>query len=877
VVTKGRSDRRIRSYVGVLVLVPILGVITLAAGTLKPKISAASHARDARNRVARLTTLVNLSTALGTIQLPLAAKLGASDTGITGPFLAIMIGFDPEQLQAKAEDEIRAVISAHQDDPLVRSTGIRFEKTLREITANPVSAEEVVARFRKIQSYIDMAWEQESKEAVAAEIEGSGELNIHLEVVRRSLKLGTTLQVQHETLFSLVVPEDRNLFDLRALMAALRAQEKSLLKELNELEARHPDRQFELNTFATSTQTKTLTKQIDSIISGVVLNLKTTGKDRISEAIKNGIGRSASINTFIFHALEDANQAAVQLEQKTNTVLWQTIGMALAILAITFLVAAKVSIAVTDPLRALASRARRVAAGHLDIEANADRGPHEVRVVGGVLDDLVSNLQRLQGQASAVATGSLDAAILTEKVPGPLGDSLSASVTRLVRSVRERDELQELLAQQATHDSLTGLPNRAAALLAVEQAMGRSKRRTDSLAVLFLDLDDFKRANDERGHAVGDIALQITAARILETVRTGDVVARLGGDEFLVVAEAIESLVAIRDLAERIVEAVSMPMDIEGGRVRVGASIGFAVPDSATENAGELLRRADLAMYQAKNNGRGRVVEFDDDLSRAMETRLDTEKAIALGLQTDQFRLHYQPIIDAKSGVMTSVEALLRWDRPGFGAQSPAHFIPLVEASPLIVDVGRWVLQRAAQEIQELRQRPEFADVCVAVNLSGRHLLNLGLVDDVSQALEAGGLPPSALTIEITETTLVTDLASIVEQTRALRALGVKVAIDDFGTGYTSIGQLSRLPVDTLKIDRAFVDQIATTSSRRIVELVIEVGHTLGMKVVAEGVEDAAQLAILQSLHCDYVQGYYFSEPMRLDINLDVSHVLVGQ
>jgi predicted signal transduction protein with EAL and GGDEF domain len=353
------------------------------------------------------------------------------------------------------------------------------------------------------------------------------------------------------------------------------------------------------------------------------------------------------------------------------------------------------------------------------------------------------------------------------------------------------------------------------------------------------------------------------AQRLRDVVRDADFVARLGGDEFLLVSERLDTIERAQELAERIVKAIAEPMTIDGIRVEVGASVGFVVPSREHIHAGELLRQADLAMYAAKQNGRGRAVAFDMDLGRADLERRSIEREMRDALATGAgLSVKYQPIVNAMTGKVTSVEALLRWNYNGT-ARSPATFIPLLESSPVIRDVGIWVLHRACRDVAMLRQLPNMQHLSVSVNLSGRHLIHSSAVTDVRDALATSGVPAEALIIEITETAIA-DLSMIMDHTRQLRQLGVKVAIDDFGTGYTSVSQLTRLPVQTLKVDRSFVDQIHQAASRRIVELIIEVGHTLQLQVVAEGVEDESQQALLRQLGCDSIQGYLYSQPLAI-------------
>ncbi|WP_432572587.1 putative bifunctional diguanylate cyclase/phosphodiesterase [Kineococcus sp. SYSU DK005] len=525
-------------------------------------------------------------------------------------------------------------------------------------------------------------------------------------------------------------------------------------------------------------------------------------------------------------------------------------------------------------LRRLADAARRVGQGELvDVP---EGGPLETRTAGRALAGAVAGLRQVRDQADALTRGDLAGALREQPLPGPLGEVVQASVQQLVRAVQQRDHLQTELAHQAAHDPLTGLPNRAAALHLLSGALERAGRRGATTGLLFVDLDGFKAVNDAAGHAAGDEVLREVARRLRACVRGGDAVGRLGGDEFVLLVEDAAGEDVLVELGERVVAAVRRPVHVAGdaatgaaGRaVRVGASVGVAVARGSATGAEVLLAEADSAVYRAKSRGRGRVEVFDDVLRAELAARSDLQSALREGLRRGELTLHYQPVVDLADGSLAGYEALARWDRPGVGPVRPDVFVAAAEASSLVCDLGRWVLHEATAQLARWREQRPGAwpepgagpEPTVAVNVSGRHLTDPRLLEDVADALAASGLPPHLLVLEITETVLVDDPLATAHLQR-LRAGGVGVAIDDFGTGWTSIGQLPTTPADTLKIDRSFV--ASTDPGRRgLVALTVRAAHTFGLRVVAEGVEDAEQLRWLREQGCDTAQGYLFARPM---------------
>ena len=538
------------------------------------------------------------------------------------------------------------------------------------------------------------------------------------------------------------------------------------------------------------------------------------------------------------------------------------LGLGAGLVLVSLLGALWVGRSLSRALGLLADRAERIIEGSLvDVESV---GPREVRTVSRALASAVAGLRRIQHQARAITRGDLSHPVLDESVPGALGQLLHASVEQLVSAVRQRDTLQSALAHQAAHDPLTELPNRAQALSLVTAALHRGRRSGAMTGLLFVDLDGFKAVNDGHGHAAGDEVLQEVARRLREAVRPGDVVCRLGGDEFVVLVEEAGSERDLQGLAERLIGSVSEPITADGSQVRIGASIGIAVCRDADTDADALIAEADTAAYRAKHRGRGRAEMFDEALRLQLGARSEMEAAIAAGLAAGEMTLHYQPVLDLSAGRLKGYEALVRWQRPGVGMVPPNDFIPVAEESSLICDLDRWVLHEATRQLAQWRVGDPVEagepEPTVAVNVSGRHLADRRILQDVADALQASGLPPRLLVLEVTETVLVNDPAAFTHLA-ALREQGISIAIDDFGTGYTSIGQLGNMPVDTLKIDRSFVAS-TQPGHPELVALMIRAAHTFGLTVVAEGVEEVEQVEWLKDQSCDQAQGYLLSRPL---------------
>ncbi|MCO5300369.1 MAG: EAL domain-containing protein [Candidatus Nanopelagicales bacterium] len=431
-------------------------------------------------------------------------------------------------------------------------------------------------------------------------------------------------------------------------------------------------------------------------------------------------------------------------------------------------------------------------------------------------------------------------------------------------AVQKTAEMSRKQEHQALHDPLTGLPNRLLLTDRIEQALVRSGRTEGSVLVMFLDLDLFKVVNDSLGHHAGDALLIDVARRLQSAVRPGDTLARFGGDEFVIVCDGIAAD-EVTTVPERISASLMQPFASLEREVTVSASIGVALATD-TSDAQTLIRDADVAMYRAKERGRNQVVLFHQVMHQEADERLQDSVGLRRALDRDEFRLHYQPVVEVATGQTIGMEAMIRWQDPHRGLLDAGTFIPAAEETGLIVPIGYWVIDTAIAQVQSWRTKiPQASHLWVAVNISSRQLLAPGLVDHLGRTLQETGVPASAVHLEITESALMSDLSAVVERLAALRSLGLRLAIDDFGTGYSSLAYLKRLPVTTVKIDRSFVNGLGGAEDafdRPIVDAIIKMAQSLHLDVVAEGVETREQLVTLQALGTRAAQGFLWSPPL---------------
>jgi diguanylate cyclase (GGDEF)-like protein len=415
--------------------------------------------------------------------------------------------------------------------------------------------------------------------------------------------------------------------------------------------------------------------------------------------------------------------------------------------------------------------------------------------------------------------------------------------------------------RMAYHDGLTGLPNRALLLDRLRTLLLQAQEKNEQFALYFLDLDRFKGVNDSLGHSTGDALLRQAAERIRHTLRDHDLAARFGGDEFVCIHFNLKGTDEALDVGQRLLDALREPFHLADREITVTTSIGVATFPIDGYDADELVRNADSAMYRAKARGGNRCFAFEPQMLSLSLERLELETAMRRSLRDGGFVVHYQPLFDIRTGRIYGLEALVRWNHPERGLLNPNYFIPIAESSGIIIELGAWVLREACFQVQSWRQERGI-DLVISVNFSARQLHEPGTVEQVATVLQESGLPARLLEIEITESVAVGDFDRTVEILKQIRALGVRIAIDDFGTGYSSLAYLRMLPVDTVKLDRSFVREIAGPSDGAIARGVISMAHGLNLKVLAEGVETAEELAFLKANKCDNLQGFLYSVPL---------------
>ena len=441
-------------------------------------------------------------------------------------------------------------------------------------------------------------------------------------------------------------------------------------------------------------------------------------------------------------------------------------------------------------------------------------------------------------------------------------------VGRLVgtmQDITDRKRLEDKVTHQAFHDSLTGLPNRALFIDRVEHARARQARDANALGVLFVDIDNFKIVNDTKGHPAGDTLLQEIGNGIAGVLRSADTIARLGGDEFAVLLEDLENSEEATHVAARILKTVASAMSVDQIGVAISASIGIAIePTPGTRGSDELLRDADIAMYEAKRKGKGSYAVFESAMSRDLNARLELRNDLQRAIENEEFFLQYQPIVRVDDETIRSVEALVRWRHPERGIIPPLDFIPFAEENGQILEIGRWVMQRACTTVAQWQSRfPREEAIRVSVNVSPVQFHDPDFLDELKTILLDSKLMPSSLMLEITEGVLVHDIEAVANRLNEIKKLGVQLAIDDFGTGYSSLGYLRNFPIDILKIDKSFVDFVASgPEESALARAIVKLGDTLGLGVVAEGVESKDQANALLAMGCDLAQGYLYSKPI---------------
>jgi len=444
--------------------------------------------------------------------------------------------------------------------------------------------------------------------------------------------------------------------------------------------------------------------------------------------------------------------------------------------------------------------------------------------------------------------------------------------------ITDRKNAEAKLEHDAVHDELTGLPNRAKFMRRLTESLGRAKNDEDYMfAVLFIDIDRFKTVNDSLGHQAGDELLMKFTDKLLSIVRPNDMIARLGGDEFVLLIDPVPDKERVNRIAQRLLKELKKPIRINGQLIYWSASIGIAMSSSKYSNADELLCDSDLAMYRAKLNGKGRYEVFDSNMRSGAVSLMQLETDLRRAYEREEFILHYQPIVSLESELIIGFEALVRWNHPSRGMVPPNEFIPLAEETGMVLPIGNWIMKEACYQMREWQEKFPLSDqLTISVNLSTVQLEQPDLSEQIANILDESRLNPKCLRLEITESVIMQNAERAIVTVNRLRKMGVRVSIDDFGTGYSSLSYLHKFPVDTLKVDRSFVNRIGREGENsEIIQTIITLASNLDMDVVAEGIETKEQLEFLRNINCNYGQGFYYSRPVDSSAAADMVKELV--
>ncbi len=862
-------------YLVALTLVPSIGLAVLSGIFIEDRLEDARVAGRVGAQMELVVELHELRSIIASESSASVLKASATRYGISMEGLADIIGHDLVRPVEPTRDRTDAALAGFRPDERNRATIERLPGQLRaarQAADRSFQSAEVAlavawdmhAAFTEIDRALSVATQRTVQRIVDGDDgTGSNELLAAVSQMARVaaiVDVGIQEGVHLGALFTARTDDERvtALADLEDAAAVWRRSSNALSQHLS------PAIRRSWEASVSHAQGTTMDDTIEALVESGLSADPTAPTAEAQEASVVVARLATDLRVLVREAADEGVAIAAADEASAQRrVTWAFAGTGLLLVAAVSLLGA-IGGLLRRRLGSLAEAAERFSAGELD--EMAVHGPREIAAASVALNDAVASFRQVSVQAERLSAGELDAPELQVAAPGALGTALQVSVQQIVSAARERERLQGELAHQASHDGLTHLPNRAETERLIEKALARAHRSEGSVAVLFVDLDHFKACNDTLGHAAGDQVLRTAADRMSAAVRPGDTVCRIGGDEFVVVIEPVGSDRSVVEIAERVAASLVEPMTYGEHTIAIGGSVGVAISDPSSD-ADSLLREADSAMYRAKATARGGVEVFNDALRAGLQDDADFRVAMADALVRDELELHYQPVLDIASGRLTAFEALARWPRPGIGMVGPDEFIPMAEKSGLILDIGEWALRVAAAQLVSWSADPAFASVKVAVNLSGRHLSQTRVVDDVRAALAASGLPADRLIIEITESVAIESSAAI-DHLIALSDLGVLIALDDFGTGYTSIGQLLHLPIDILKIDRSLVSGTnedgspALGGSSRVVDLIIEIAHALDLDVVAEGVEDQSQLDTLAQAACESAQGYLLARPM---------------
>ncbi len=849
---------------GVLAVVPLTGLALFALGRILAVQDTNRELGELDQATSQLVQLVELEASLQRESFWSKTAFSLMQMDISPTLVAVALGVDPRDEHDDAQRVTDLVATSAALPDLIEA--VSEARAQEPDLDNGVQPLDVVS-----ERIVESAIEQKANEVIslAADQPNGADLVRYARTLELANQLRSDYSDMRATFFANFATLDHHAeHELGRRLAIDRASYEERLDDLSVLVADQPAVSEEFAALLEDQDRLALINEVASLLldfeagSTDILDVANQPSQLGPVAANLATAESASARhlTFVSHTAAALQADVNRVHHDAIRSGWLVAGLAVGMAAATFGAIVATTRWIVRPLANLGKTASAITeGGHGSLPTPS--GPVEIRQIHEALSEAISNLERTEQQAIALADGALDDPSLSQPVPGRFGATLHAAIEQLRHSISHQEQSSDQLAYEASHDGLTGLFNRRAALDVLHRLLSPEPNdaggRDAITTVFFVDLDHFKEVNDTLGHAAGDAVLRAVADSLRSTTRPDDMVGRIGGDEFLVATTSATSMAQATRIGERLLDAVRQSISTTNDQI--GASIGIAMGSPGHE-VDALLAEADVAMLDAKHRGRDGVRFFDAELRGRTIEELNLAADIRTGLSNGEFELHYQPIVDAVSGRVVHYEALIRWHRPGIGPVPPDTYIPFAEASDLVIEIDRWVL-RTAVDVLSARA---LDGVGLAVNISGRHLANGDLYGDLLAELERLPINASELTIEITESALLGDIDGAIETLRRMRETGVKIAIDDFGTGFTSLTHLRSLPADVLKIDQTFTANLDNSDDANLIRLVIQTAHILRLDVVVEGVETLDQARRVTMLGADQMQGYLFARPMPL-------------
>jgi diguanylate cyclase (GGDEF)-like protein len=854
-----RTGIALRLYA--LALVPILFVLLGAGLQIQRAHREAQQAALVGSSIPEIAARQSLLVAL--MQEAVATQIATRAAVMTEELRAMLrrIGSLQSVPRAKASVDL-ALAALRVQDPELATRYRTHIDAARQFAGQPSTTAEVgSARYEQLQSQVltDLIDSDVDLISKIAGLSAYSGLSSALETIN---VLGTTLynrEVQFDTLAQLILGSAHPRSELIATLGRTSGLYDQASRQL--LVNNNPQVSASWSELINGPDTKLMDGLFNQLMTRETVDSATLIK---SSAVEGKASAAVVVTTLNIASQGQAQLSALStsVQESANNTLRTTLLAALLTLAVTFLFALRVTRSIRTPLSDLERGARAANSGETDITAIRSRGPRETRTVISSFNDLLANLRLVEAKTQALAELDLTNPALDAQLPGRMGAALDASMRALSESVAERTKLSEQLAHDAEHDALTGLANRQLALNWLGTTLQAHRQTGGRLAVLFIDLDGFKLVNDTHGHRIGD-QLLVRVADVISAVSAGEgMVARLGGDEFLVLAEGL-TIESAHALGKRLVDALSRRMELRTLSVSIGASVGVALCGDGSGQPADLVAAADLALYRAKQEGRGRVHVFDESMQHQAGELAEREEALRAMLARggDELHLHFQSIVNG-AGQVEAVEALVRWARPDHGLLLPDEFVRDAEVSDIVIDLDCWVLLAALRQAAAWQQDPHRSGLIVSVTVSGRHLLSGQLVDHVEQALRSTGVSARSLIIEIDGAVLAGDPDLATRELALLRAVGIRVALNHFGVGSTSVSTLRGLPLDVLKLDRSLVRTALAPADRDLLGALSNLGHVLGLTVIAEGVQTSEQWEVVRANGADLAQGPLFTQPV---------------